>query len=235
MQARLALVSALAFVALGTSSALAQVGPPGMCDCAAPPPVAPPAPAEGWDGSKWGIGLRLSSVTFHDPASPEQPTNFGGGGIEIGYRLGARWELTLALGGGQEKLEDGSEGTRQMSEGTLSAKYHLRPYRAWDVVLAAGFGSTAIYEERATDEMREEAAQGHIKLGVAVERRLRRWPVGLSIGLSMVGLAPVEEDGDVAEPTRPGSGVPMPDDVNLDDDDEGVSGGELTLGATYYF
>ena len=157
------------------------------------------APSEGWDGSRWGIGLRLSSTSFHDEANPEAQTNFGGGGIEIGYRLGARWEFTLALGGGREKLEDGSEGTREMSEGTLSAKYHLRPYRAWDVVLAAGFGSTTIVEEGATDEMREAAAQGHVKLGIAVERRLRRWPVGLSLGINMIGLAPVESEQDAPD------------------------------------
>jgi hypothetical protein len=231
MRARLTLLSALSLVAVAGTPALAQEGPPGMCECAAPPVAPPPAPSAGWDGSRWGIGLRLSSTSFHDNANPEAPpTNFGGGGIEIGYRLGARWEFTLALGGGQEKLEDGSEGTRQMSEGTLSAKYHLRPYRAWDVVLAAGFGSTTIVEEGASEEMREDAAQGHIKLGVALERRLRRWPIGLSVGLSMIGLAPVEED----RPATPTSGVPMPD-YEQNEDDEGVSGGELTLGATYYF
>lgn len=232
MRTRLAFLSAASFVALGAAPALAQEGPPGMCECAAPPLAPAPAPSEGWDGSRWGIGLRLSSTSFTDEANPDaEPTQFGGGGIEIGYRLGARWEFTLELGGGQEKLEDGSEGTRQMSAATLAANYHLRPYRAWDVVLAAGFGSTTIVEEGASDEMREAAARGHIKLGVAVERRLRRWPVGLSIGLSMIGVAPAEEDA----PDAPTTQVPPAMPELVDDEDEGVSGGELTLGATYYF
>jgi hypothetical protein len=230
MNARLALLSATGLLALAAAPALAQEGPPGMCECAAPPPAPVAPPSEGWDGSRWGIGLRLSSTSFHHESTPEQPINFGGGGIEIGYRLGARWELALALGGGREKLEDGSEGTRELGQATISAIYHLRPFRAWDVYLAAGFGSTTITEQDATDEMREAAARGHVALGVGVERRLRRWPIGLSAELHAIGVAPREDAEDAPTTGRPGA---MPEVVDLED--EGMSGGELTLAATYYF
>jgi len=231
MNTRLALLSALSFVALGTAPALAQDGPPGMCECAAPAPLAPvAAPSEGWDGRKWGVGLRLTSLSLQGEEEGAPESQFGGGGIEISYRLGARWELGLTLGGGHEKLEDGSDGRRELGQATLAASYHLRPYRRWDVFLSAGFGSTTIVDQDASDAMREEAARGHMMLGVGVERRLRRWPIGLSAELRAIGVAPREGDSAGARP-GPTTG-PMPD---IASEEDGMSGGELSLAAAYYF
>lgn len=224
--ARLALVS-LPLLA-GASTAAAQSGAPGVCDCAAPAPVVvAPAPApEGWDGRRWSLGVFVGSLGVAPEERPDAEQEFGGGGLEASYRLDARWEFSLRLEGGEQE-----DGARAYSATTLQAAYHLRPYSRWDAYLLAGFGGTEIGPEDADADAR--TAYGHAHLGVGIERRFRRW--GLSAELRAVGLSPAEEDtADVMPPptTRdPQPAAPEVEPVVVEE----LSGGAFSLAATYYF
>lgn len=228
--ARLIVTAAVSTAGLAAThaTAAAQVGP-GACDCAvAPAPVvvveAPPALP------KWGVGLRVSSVTLAPERSPDAETEYGGGGLQVRYRLAPRWQLELAFEHVHEKLENGDMGTRQLQSATLAAQYHFRPYARWDWYALVGIGGTANGDPEISDEEREASSVGHVHLGVGLERRFRHLAIGAE--LRAVGMGP-REDEDVAqpEPVRP-TGMTVP---TSEIDAEGTSGGQLTIAATYYF
>ncbi|HUQ02502.1 MAG TPA: outer membrane beta-barrel protein [Kofleriaceae bacterium] len=228
--ARLAITAALSTAGLaGTyGAARAQVGP-GACDCAvAPAPVVVVAPAP--QLPKWGIGLRMTSLTLAPESNPDAETQYGGGGLQLRYRLAPRWQLELALDHVQEQLEDGTMGTRQLDSATLAAQYHFRPYNRWDWYAMVGIGGTSNGDPEISDEEREASSVGHVALGVGLERRWNHLAIGAE--LRAVGIAPREEAKDVpqTDPVRP-TGMTVPGVA----ENEGASGGQLTIAATYYF
>jgi hypothetical protein len=221
--------TALAGMVLTSGTAAAQVGP-GACDCAvAPGPVVVVAPAP--QLPKWGIGLRVTSLTLAPESNPDAETEYGGGGLQLRYRLAPRWQLELAVDHVNEKLEDGTMGTRQLDSVTLAAQYHFRPYHRWDWYAMVGIGGTANGDPDISDEEREASSVGHFALGVGLERRWTHLAIGAE--LRAVGLAPREDaqDAPQTEPVRPtGMTVPTQEIVS-----EGASGGQLSIAATYYF
>jgi hypothetical protein len=228
---RLAITAALstAGIAATVSTADAQVGP-GACDCAvAPAPVvvveAPP------QLPKWGIGLRMTSLTLAPESNPDAETQYGGGGLQLRYRAAPRWQLELAFDHVQEQLENGEMGTRELDSAMLALQYHFRPYNRWDWYAMVGIGGIADGNPDISDEQREASQQGQFALGLGLERRWTHLAIGAEF--RAVGVAP-REDEDVpvmTEPVRPtGSTVPT-----QPVEDEGISGGQLSIAATYYF
>lgn len=231
----LAFAAALSVVAFHAAPALAQA--PGNCDCAVPVVVAP-QPSQGWQGQRFGVGLRFSSISLSPENDPDSETEFAGGGLQLRYRINARWELEGAIDGGREQLEDGSEGSVHLSMMTVSALFHLRPYRRWDIYALAGIGGAAAHQEGMDPD---DAPQfGHVALGIGVERRFRRF--GIAAELRMIGMSPSEDDTATAQPptpdTRPdgstGMAVPPLDEPAVIEDD-GIGGGQFSLVANYYF
>ena len=231
---RLSLLAAAA-TTLISARAHAQGGPPGACDCAAPPPPFAPAPApvEGWDGrQRWGIGLRLGSASLHPEETPDAETRYAAAGLDLRYRLNRRWELALGVEHFQQQLEDGSPGTQELAAATVGAILHMRPFSRWDWYLLAGVGG--VNDPNAADEAaRRASAQATAHFGVGIERRFRHF--GLAAELRAIGMAPVEHEDDDAAPTAPMPAaapmvVPPPAD-----EPEGTGGCELSLAATYYF
>jgi hypothetical protein len=228
---RFVLTAALSTAGLAAATyvtADAQVGP-GACDCAvAPAPVvmveAPPSLPT------WGIGLRMTSMSLAPESNPDAETEYGGGGLQVRYRLAPRWQLELAFDHVTEQLENGEMGTRQLQSATLAAQYHFRPYNRWDWYAMVGIGGTANGDPEISDEEREASSVGHVALGVGLERRWNHFALGLE--LRAVGLAPREpEDVPETDPVRPtGMSVPTQEIVS-----ESTSGGQATLAATYYF
>ncbi|MCB9561585.1 MAG: hypothetical protein H6709_09485 [Kofleriaceae bacterium] len=215
----------VAATALVASPAHADSNAPGACDCGAAAPVEAPA-AAGWDGTRWGVSLRLGSLTLHPDASPDATTDYGGGGVQVRYRLGARWELEVTSDG-YSQPED-QDRSQVLSLATLGARFHLTPYRRWDWYLLAGVGGA---REVSRDMAPADApAQGVVALGGGVERRFGHF--GISAELRAVGVA-APDGGDVAAPVAgtmraPGGGAAAaPAD--------GTSGGGFTIAATYHF
>jgi hypothetical protein len=228
---RLLVTAALstAGIAATAATAHAQVGP-GACDCAvAPAPVvvvaAPP------ELPKWGLGLRMTSMTLAPESNPDAETQYGGGGVQLRYRVAPHWQLELALDHVQEQLENGEMGTRQLDSAVLAAQYHFRPYARWDWYAMLGVGGIGDGDPEISDEQRKASQQGQFALGVGLERRWNHLGVGAE--LRAVGVSPREAKDAPAmtEPVRPtGSTVPT-----QPAEDEGTSGGQLSIAATYYF
>lgn len=231
----LAFASAAALLALDAAPALAQS--PGNCDCAVAPPVVvitPVAQRQGWQGQRFGVGLRFSSISLAPENDPDASADFAGGGLQLRYRINARWELEGAIDGGREQLDDGTEGSTSLSLVTASAIFHLRPHRSWDVYALAGLGGAVAHAEGMDPD---DALQfGAFVLGAGVERRFRRF--GIAAELRVIGLQPSEDDGgDSAQPARPDGSTAMalPPIDDGDASDDGVQGGSFSILANYYF
>jgi hypothetical protein len=203
----------LATAALSSTPALAD-GPPGACDCYAPPPPAA-APA----GSHWydriGVGLHITGMSV-SPATENrdervEPTDYGGGGLHLTYRLGARWELE----GSSDHVENEETG-QSLEGGSLGVRFHITPHRRWDFYVLGGLGGM-------TDE--NEQHLGTVHAGIGVERRFNR--IGLAAEWRAMGLQPhVEEEGAAA------STMPVPDEAAAED---GLGAGVLRVAASYHF
>jgi hypothetical protein len=217
--------------------AVAPDGAPGACACPAPaPPPAPPdvvaAPVvimpvySGWDGRQhWGIGLRATSLGLRTGDDPNSEMHYVGGGLQLRYRLNARWELELSAEHVTEQ-RDGQgvvEGGAELASGTLAALFHMRPYARWDWYLLAGAGGTQDGRKDLTDEQRKASAQGHVHLGVGVERRFHH--LGIAAELRAVGMAKKDDP----------AGAKMTDTTGTTTSDPQQSGGQFNLAATYYF
>lgn len=230
---RLVLAASLATSGLAaTAHAQEAGGPPGACACVVPTAAAAaPAPRA---LPRWGVGLHMTSLGLAPDGAPEgtEPTKFGGGGFQVTYRVRPRLQLALSIDHLREQREDGTEGDRHLQSVTLAALWHPRPHARWDWYLLAGLGATGDGDPDLSDEEREATQQGHVHLGVGVERRFRR--IGIAAELRMVGIAPREDD-DAAEPApAPGpAGTPMT--VPAAEEERGLSGGQLTVAASYYF
>lgn len=228
---RFVLTAALSTAGLAATyaSAEAQYGP-GACDCAvAPAPVVVEAPPS---LPKWGIGLRMTSMTLAPENDPEAETEYGGGGLQLRYRLRPRWQLELSIDHVTERLEDGEMGTRQLQSATLAAQYHFRPYARWDWYALVGIGGTANGDPEISDEERRASEVGHFHLGAGIERRFRHFAIGAE--LRAVGMAPHDdelEDAPQDDPVQP-TGMTVPTE---EIERTATNGGQLTIAATYYF
>ncbi len=224
MKLRLALAPLLvASVAHAQAPGEAEVLPPGMAPAVA---ANPPEPLRRWSV---GIGIGFTDLAPH--SAPEATTSYSLGQIAVRYLLRRHVEFELALSGGREQLDDGSEGNRELSQGVLAVRWRFAPQRRWNGWLMAGMGTLAVTSVDATDGDRESASQSTLQFGVGVERRFRRW--SLQVEVRAVGVAPNEVDGDappMLEPTRPG-GM----DLTTTSPSEGKAGGQFALSGNYYF
>ena len=206
-------------------------GPPGACDCAVPvaAPTPPPAPAL----PRWAIGLRLESTTLTPKdGGSDAKTQWGGGGLELRYRIAPRWELAASADGGREQLADGSQGDRVLVVDTLSARFHPRPYARWDLYAIAGVGVAQIQVTGAQPSAGDVRGEG--ELGVGLERRFGH--LGVAAELRAMGIAAPKATADAAPAmTTTGAtsgGTPPPAAGAADGS---LDGGVLTISAAYHF
>lgn len=181
-------------------------------------PVPPPKPAD--LARRWGVSARMVSMSL---GSETAKTEYGGGGLAASYRINRRWEVALAI-----DALDAPEGP-DLHVTTVSARFHLTPHRRWDWYIVAGLGM--IHEAPPEGESHENAdktARGRFHAGVGLARRWRKW--SLAAELHSVGVGPVEKS-DEAEPMTTERTVP-PTAMSTD---ESLSGGELTVAATFFF
>lgn len=236
---RLLVTSALAATTLLAAGGIARAdGPPGTCDCTVA--VAAPAQSPWWDSRRIGVGLHVGGMSVHPEGAEGDDaatTDFGGGGLHVSYRIAPRWRVELRTDSLQEQLESGEPGDAQLGMVTLGAAFHLTPHRRWDWYLLAGFGGASDAREDATEAEVEASAMGVGYLGVGVERRWGR--LGVAAELRALGLSPADDadDADAPPAMTDARGGTVPGVI--DDGDgaarDGLSGGQLTIGATYYF
>lgn len=192
---------------------------PGAAPPADPTPVTTAAPEL---AHKLGVGLRIGSLGLESSADPERTIELGGGGLHLGYRLGARWTLELNLEGMSGAQEDGR--FRETSMATLGARLHLAPLRAWDWYLAAAIGGARdriLAGDQGSDVM-YEFSEGVIQLGGGVARRWDRFSLGAE--LRLIGMTRNDEQLD--GPQFAGKDGPVPLESG---------GGQLSFTGSYFF
>jgi hypothetical protein len=237
---RLAFAAALPIVALaGTASAQPAYGygPPGDCDCA--PPA---APAYGYGPAvpivvpqspdlvhRLGVGLHGMGLAIANREDPDaDPTQLGGGGLQVRYRLTRRWELELGIGALQQHDEETGEPIGSVFHtATLGALFHMRPGHHWDWYLVGALG--AMHEGEHDDDHDTRDARPMAQLGIGVQYRWTHLAIGADF--RAVGIGPLEKDA--AEPGAPTTQGKI--GGGSTSDDEGDAGGQFTLAATYYF
>jgi hypothetical protein len=208
------------------------VAAPGMVApvVVAPTPPPPPRPR------RWSVGLGIGSLSLAPHSAPEVETEYGIGQLAVRYLATRHLEIELAFGGGREKLDDGEEGDREVSQGVLALRYRFSPGRRWNWWLMAGMGSLAVTRHEATKEEQDYAQQSTLQFGVGLERRWTRF--ALQLEMRAVGVKAHEGDempirGEVTgadgsmplppkEPTTYGAG-------------DGMAGGQLVFSGNYYF
>lgn len=217
MEAMTARLAALAFLPL-FAAATAHAQAPGEwtpSEPTAPPATsAPSAPAH-----RWSVGVAIGSTELAPDGFEDQSATFDGAAIAIRYRGWRHLELELSLGGGRQVLEDGIEGPLAMATGTFAARYRFNPERSWNWWLLAGLGATTVAPHDASDEVIEAAQRPHVAIGVGLEKRWNRF--ALQLELRALGVGQTEEEMQL---TRDGAMV-----------SSGLSGGNASLGASYYF
>ena len=226
------LLAATLVPALSTA-AFAQ-GAPGDCeDCyvVAPTPIA--VAADPALSHRLGVGLHVASLAIADRNDPEaDPTQLGGGGIQVRYRLTRRWELELGVTTLQQHDADHMATGPQVHAGTIGASFHMRPGHRWDWYLLGAVGGIHEGDRHATAD-HQGRAMG--QLGIGLERRWRHLDLGIE--LRAVGIAPAQTDSTQQPPAeaQPGTAAARTAAPTPTTDERGDSGAQLSFAATYYF
>ncbi|MEO9182077.1 MAG: hypothetical protein ABI467_01245 [Kofleriaceae bacterium] len=202
-------------------------GAPGMV---APQPIVIAAPPiRDVMADRWAVGLSLGGFSISPDSAPDQQTQFDVGELALRFRATPHLELELAVGGGAETLSDGSQGDTQVSMGVLALRYRFAIESDWNWWLMGGVGEGVIDSKNVTDGAQLDADTRPLgELGVGLEHRWDHF--ALQAELEAVGMGqrkggydqPVAVDGGAAP-----IGRTAPQDT--------LSGGALTIGATYYF
>lgn len=225
---------AIAAVILASATAYAQA--PGETPMAPPPaPEATPCVAAHIPvmANRWAVGLSVGSLSIAPKDTPDNKTEFAIGELSIRFRATYHLELELALAGGQQKLQDGTQGNLEVNTGLLGLRYRFAADRPWNWWIGAGIGGISVTPTGATDQDRKDAQRPMGSLAIGLERRWSQFALhaelrGFGVGQRQQDAAPpqtmpvaVSSGGTTMQPPLPSS----PD----------LSGGMLTLGASYYF
>jgi opacity protein-like surface antigen len=230
------LLSALAPLLLA-STAYAQA--PGEMTPMGPPPPVTAAPQGEWSvmQNRLSIGLSVGQVTIANDAAPDQKTDFSIGELTLRYRLRPEWEAELLLGGGNEKLKDGSQGDRQLTSATIGLRYRFRPAEQLNWFLLAGLGGSAVASSTATSDQRDAATRGHVQVGAGIEYRWTHFALQAEFRLTAMGQPKGASNNTVMPVTggvdTPPSNVATPPATSSTQDT--LTGSQLTIGASYYF
>lgn len=205
------------------------------------PPPAPAAPQSEWSvmQNRLSIGLSVGQATLARDATPDAKTDFSIGELTLRYRLRPEWEAELALGGGNEKLKDGSQGDRQLTSATLGLRYRFRPADQLNWFLLAGLGGSAVASSSATSDQRDAATRGHVQVGGGIEYRWTHFALQAEVRLTAMGQPKSASDTTIMPvtggiDTPPSNVAPGPKPTTNGTQDT-MSGGQLTIGASYYF
>lgn len=213
-------VSFASLFAAGTAFAQA----PG--EYAAPPPQvapdpepAPPPPAPRAE-HRFSIGIGVGQMELTPDGYDDQRQTFDVGELAVRYRPWNHLEVELSFGGGREDLGGSGDGESAVAWGTLAARYRFNPQDRWNWWLLAGLGQTTVALRGSTSDEIDAAARVHGVLGVGLERRWDRF--ALQFELRAITTSATQADRDF-EATY---GYPA---------GPGLSGGQFSLGAGYYF
>jgi len=243
---------------LAASTAYAQapgdVAPETYYSPPPPPPPAPPPPPQAAPASpcgcasgpvpamahRWAIGVSVGGMAVAPEDAPEgSEAQFRVGEVSLRFRASRRLELQLAVSGGRQMLEDDSEGDLATGTVMLALRYRFMPEQRWNWYVMGGIGGSVVAPHQSTSAERDAAQRPIGALGVGIERRFQQF--ALSAEVRAVGLGeredamsggPIVDDGGGAAPPKPLPRLPASSAAAYA---EQLSGGMLTIGASYYF
>jgi hypothetical protein len=191
-----------------------------------PPPVAPVGPPGDWAvmATRLSVGLSFGQATVTDQTQTK--TDFSIGEVALRYRLRPEWEAEAIIGGGREKLADGSQGDRQLTEVTLGLRYRFRPADQLNWFLAAGVGASAIASQSATSDQQDAATRPHAQFGGGVEYRFAHLALQAELRVTAMG----QPKGMTTAPALENTAATTTSDPN-----DTMTSGQVTIGASYYF
>ena len=257
MNARLLAVSALSLAPLTAATAHAQAPGDQLEPAAADEPAtegpieitpaAPPAPAmvaptmgpaaapcgmvrvarAPLMANRWSVGLSAGGMSLK-PDGSNDTTSFGVGELAVRFRATPHLELEVSAGGGREQLDNGMEGKLEVATFAGALRYHINPYDSWNWFVMGGVGAAAVTFHDASDQQRKDATHPMGMLGIGVERRFNHF--ALQAELRGIGIADKKTDHEMAAVSLPGGGEPTTNAANMKQ-----SGGELTIGGSWYF
>ena len=208
---------------------------------ATPAPFASGAPAAGpipVMANRFAVGLSVGSMTVapKDSTSSADQTSFNVGEISLRFRLTPHLEIEGAFGGGRQQLTDGSQGDLQAKTALFSLRYRFMPRERWNWWLMGGIGALEVAQHDATDQQFQDTQRPVGALGIGIERRFRHFALqaelrGMGIGQTKAQAQP--EPAATSMSTAPSGGMPPVQNPTASADQ--LSGGQLTIGASYYF
>jgi hypothetical protein len=227
----------VALLLAATSIARAQA--PGEMEPSAAPPPPPPgfvcagaAPIDVM-ANRWAVGLGLGSLSLAPKDSPDAKTDYAIGELSIRFRATYHLELEAAFGGGRQQQKDGSQGNLEAHTGVLAARWRFAPSQHWNWWLMGGVGGVQVAPHGSTDQQFKDTERPMGEFGIGLERRFQQF--ALHVELRAVGVGPRNDNSQTApQPVKQTmtTNPPAPPAMTTDDH---LQGGQLTIGASYYF
>jgi hypothetical protein len=183
--------------------------------------------------NRWAVGMSVGSLSIAPKDSPDDKTQFGIGQLSLRYRATYHLELELAVGGGQQQLDDGSQGDLDVSTALLGVRYRFAAAQKWNWWLGAGIGGIAVTRHDATDQEKKDANRPMGAVSIGIEHRWTHF--ALQAELRGFGVGERQDQQDAPPKAMPVADTmqPPPDVVVAPSDQK--SGGMVTIGASYYF
>lgn len=208
-------------------------GAPGMV--APQPVVVVAAPVRNVMADRWAVGLSIGGFSVSPDVAPDQQSKFDVGELALRFRATPHLELELAIGGGNEKLSDGSQGDTQVTMAALALRYRFAIESDWNWWIMGGLGSAVIDGSQATSMQIDADTRPLGELGIGLEHRWDHF--ALQAELKAVGMGERKGGYDQPQPVAvDASGAPIVGGAGTTTTPrDTLSGGSLTIGASYYF
>lgn len=182
---------------------------------------------------RWAVGLSIGSMSLSPKDSPDDQTHFGIGELAVRFRATRHLELELAVGGGRQQTDNGMTGTLDVSTFALDLRYRFMPEHHWNWYLMGGLGAAEIAPHDATDDQKKDANRGLVLFGAGIERRFAHFALQAELRFfSVMNDDEPAKTTPVTGTVMPAGGAPPASSTATFSE---YSGGQLTLGASYYF
>ena len=241
---------ALALLTAGSTAAFAQAPgdydgdgsmapgqPPPYQPQYAPPPPPPQmiiAVPEGINPmrDRWSVGLSIGSFGVaqnNGDGTSGDTTKFDVGELSLRFRVIPHLELELAIGGGNQRLDDGTKGDMQTQTVALAARWRFAIHSHWNWWLMSGLGASSITSQNASSDEMSAAERPMVEAGIGLEHRWDHFAIQAE--LKGMALGPSKNDNQ-AQPVLNADGSVV---SSSSSDGTSYSGGQFTVGASYYF
>jgi hypothetical protein len=188
---------------------LVMVAFPAVAHAQAPGEVAPARPSV--MENRWAVSVALAGESLTAKTDDAKPVGFGGLELAGRYRIRPTIEVSLAFSAA------GNQGIGTVGF-YLEGRYRFLPERPWSPFAGLSLGVASVGDK--TGNETERKGRGALRLSGGIERRIGNF--GIDATLRLVGIA---ENKDVMTVVTAGQRLSR----------YGVSGGELAIGASYYF